>query len=722
MPDVENNQPVIASPGPSEASGKQPSKRSLAILGIILLGFGLRVWAAWQLPVDFDEPIYLEGAYDYAELIRQGDWQGVIDYSEVSEHPPLSRLLYAGVLLASEKGMNWEQALFTSRLVSVIFGTLAVALVALFDPLAGLLLAIQTLVVKYTGQAYLEAPALFAALLALFTMLRSRKLGDFWFWLSAVALGLTAAAKYSYFPILFVIMYMLWWHKRYRSLLLGAYFGVAIISFLAFDPYLWNHTLQRLQDSILFHQQYSVGEHVREVGYPWYQPFIWVSRSHGYIWHPEVFFYMGLDGLIFLVSLYGAYIEWIKRRWVAVWLAVGMLFLLLWPTKWPQYTLVVLPAFCLAASSSVRDIYFRLKEQDMYWDWFGNMFPRPSRKYLTCGGILVGVFILAIAVNTAVLTYNRLSWANVTASNSGLPVDIVNDLLPLPDGRMLVATEAGAAYWQAAGEDDLVDQWQVLTPENSGLPHRRVLSLLRTGQGVLWFGTQSGLASYDGQAWQVYRAADMGLESDQINDLALAGQDLWVATQAGAALFDGVNWTAFTEHDPGLTDNAVFALAVQPQTQGELIWFGLSSAVVSYNTHTGAWQTASGAQVGLGWGGVSDLLVDSSGRLWVSTLGGGISLWNGLGWSYLRTSNSDLPYNTVTDVEEFDPGAFWIATSIPNNTGGVVSRLEGEEWELFRPIFSGYTGAETLAISRDALGRIWFATRTQGIYLYEEKK
>jgi ligand-binding sensor domain-containing protein len=214
----------------------------------------------------------------------------------------------------------------------------------------------------------------------------------------------------------------------------------------------------------------------------------------------------------------------------------------------------------------------------------------------------------------------------------------------------------------------------------------------------------------------------MGLESGQVNDLALAGENLWVATQAGVAAYDGQTWTAFTPENSGLSDPAVFALAVQPLTQGELVWFGSSSAVVSYNTHTGAWQAASGAQVGLGWGGVSDLLVDSSGRLWVSTLGGGISRWDGLGWTTLRTSNSDLPYNTVTDVEELQPGVFWIATSIPNNTGGVVSRLEGEEWQTFKPIFSGYTGAETLAISRDARGRLWFATRTRGIYIYEERK
>lgn len=701
-------------------------RRKLGVVLAILLALGLRIWAAWQLPVDFDEPVYLENAYDYAELIKAGDLQGVIDYPKVSEHPPLTKLLYAFTLLVSEKGLAWEKALFFSRMVSAVFGTLGVGLIALLDPLAGVLLAVQTLAVKYTSQAYLEATALFSALLALFAILRSRRLGDGWFWLSAVALGLTAASKYSYFPILFVILYVIWFEKRFRSTLILAYFGLAVLTFLIFDPHLWNDPLHRLMDSLLFHQQYALGEHVQEVGYPWYQPFLWVSRSHGYLWHPEVFFYMGFDGLIFLISLYGAYIEMRKRRWVTIWLAIGILFLLLWPTKWPQYTLVVLPAFCIAASASLNDVIARLKEQEAYWEWFSNMFPRPSRRYITAGAIVVGVFLLLIVINTTILTINRLPWTVLDENNSMLPDDQVNDLLALSDGRMLIATEKGVAFWQAAGEDDLQDQWQVLTPANSGLPHLRVLCLLQEPGGTLWFGTADGLARFDGQTWQTFQADEIGLTGGQVNDLAYSTSGpqphLWVATQSGVAVYDGQSWNSFTVENSGLLDESVFVLAVQPLPQGEVVWLGSLSGVVSYNPQSGSWLPASEAQVSPGWGGVADFLVDSDGKLWVSTLGGGISQWDGYRWTYLRTSNSELPYSMVQDVEEFDPGVYWIATSLPNETGGVISRLSGEQWQVYKPLFSGYTGAETVAIARDTAGRIWFGTRTEGINIFEEEK
>ena len=70
-----------------------------AILLVILLALILRLWAAFRLPVDFDEPVYMQAAFDYAQAIRAGGLNGVINYPEVSEHPPLVKLLYSLTVL-----------------------------------------------------------------------------------------------------------------------------------------------------------------------------------------------------------------------------------------------------------------------------------------------------------------------------------------------------------------------------------------------------------------------------------------------------------------------------------------------------------------------------------------------------------------------------------------------------------------------------------------------
>ena len=76
-------------------TGDQVSKRRWIVAGVFTLALLLRLWTAWHLPEDYDEPVYLRAAFDYAQLLHTGDLQGVIDYSENVEHPPLVKLLYA---------------------------------------------------------------------------------------------------------------------------------------------------------------------------------------------------------------------------------------------------------------------------------------------------------------------------------------------------------------------------------------------------------------------------------------------------------------------------------------------------------------------------------------------------------------------------------------------------------------------------------------------------
>jgi ligand-binding sensor domain-containing protein len=132
------------------------------------------------------------------------------------------------------------------------------------------------------------------------------------------------------------------------------------------------------------------------------------------------------------------------------------------------------------------------------------------------------------------------------------------------------------------------------------------------------------------------------------------------------------------------------------------------------------WTSYTSQDFDLGWGGVADLLVDSSGQVWVATLGGGLSLWDGQRWSYYRTSNSPLPYNTVQEIVELSPGIFWICSSIPNESGGVVTRFAGQDWRTYKPILTGYPGSEALAVAQDSLGRLWFGTRTSGVVIDDE--
>ncbi len=645
-----------------------------------------------------------------------------LDYTGNTEHPPLVKLIYGSVILLQGSSPSWEPALLTTRMVSAVFGTLAVWMLALINPLAGALLAVQTTAVKYTSQAYLEAVPLFAALAAIVMLLRSRRTRDGWFWLSAMLLGLTGASKYSYFPIVIVLIYLFLIEKQYSWKSLVIYLGLAILTFFCLNPALWHDPFTRLFDSLFFHTQYARSAHVQQSDYGWYQPLIWLARSMPAEWHPEVYFYLGFDGFIFWLAVFGLRVEWQKRLWVLVWLISGVSFLLLWPTKWPQYSLIVIPAVCLAAADEIPLIVQWVREQEEYWNWFSEMIPRPPRVFWIVSILFVGLLTVGGIANTYMVIVGRIGWTHISEDTQPLPDNFVYVVVPGKNGRMLIGTGAGAAIWTPAGDTELLDSWQIFTTQNSGLPSNRVSSILQADDGKIWFGTQGGVAAYDGTAWQSFQAKDFGLPGDEVHALAQdADGRIWVGTSTGLAVYDGVGFQAFTTESSGLSGNFIFALAVQPYASGQRIWIGTNGGLNRLDFPDLTWASYTQQNSGISPGSVSDLLVDSQDRLWVGTLGGGLDRWDGQEWTQYLVSNSGLPYNSVGSILERNPGEYWIATAVPNNAGGLISRLKDGVWHTFRPDRTGYSGAETVSMAVDQSGRIWFATLTAGLDIYDPR-
>jgi hypothetical protein len=706
------------------------------LVGIVLVAALLRAWATLRLPLDYDEPVYLQAGRDYAAALRDGDLNGVIDYAEVREHPALVQLLYALPPLLGGQDLPWRVALYLSRVISAIFGVLAVLLLALFDPLAGGFLAVHTLTVKYTSQVYLEALPLLASLAAVLGLTRCAGRRDRWFWLSALALGVTAAAKFSYLPVVLVILYLAIWEKRLRWHDLLLYGAVAVAAFWLLNPTLWHDPFSRLADSLFFHMRYSQGSQVQVADYPWYQPLYWISRGEASVWHPDVFFYPALDSVIFFLALPGLYWEWRERRWVAVWIVTSLIALLLWPTKWPQYTLVLTPALCLAAASAARHIYRLVREHDLALAWFQALIPRPSRSFWIIAGALVVLIAVIYTIATVQLTLGQLAWSHLTTRNSLLPSNTVYDLAPRPDmglgtgpeGSMVLGTEGGAALWAPPETTDLPDRWLLFTTEDSPLPDDSVRAVTIDGDGAIWFGTEAGLARYDGAAdqvrqggedWQVYRAADLKLAGDQVYAIAIGSDGAaWVGTTTGASVWDGEVWTPYTRSTSGLVDDWVLSLAIEPGTAGDLVWFGSRGGVSRLDTATGEW-TNYGGDLAVG---VDALLLDSSGYLWAGTLGRGLGRWDGTDWQFYHTGNSEIPFNTVTALAEVEPGVLWIGTALPAEVGGALVEFDGEQWKPYNNRNSGFSGAEPLVIAQGFQGRWWIGTRTAGVDVYQAER
>jgi ligand-binding sensor domain-containing protein len=716
-------------------SAKFWTRRRLTI-GAVVLAVLLRTWAVLLLPTDFDEPVYMGAAFDYARALRNGDLNGIVDYPQNREHPALVKLLYAGGLLALGSGAPFQWARLSARAISAVLGVAAVAVMALAgNPVSALLLAIHTMTVKYTSQAYLEALPMLTSMVAVVAFVRlpprseteHRPVGR-WFWVSAVALGLTAAGKFTYVPVaLVVILYLATWEKDIQWPAIVPFFLVVGAVFWLADPTLWHQPISRLAGAILYLADYTRGTQVQAAAYPWFQPLIWVSTSAPATWHPEVFFYYGFDGFMFLFAAAGLKREWRERRWTVIWLAAGLLFMLLWPTKWPQYSLIVVPAICLMAGTTLVTALRWLREQDAYYGWLAQMMPAVPWYFWVFTGLTV-LFVATIYMwGLLSVSLGSIGWSHLTAQSSLMPSNTVQAILTDAAGRVVVGTDRGAAIWLPPGAGSSPGAPLLFNMGNSGLPSDQVLALAQDAAGNLWFGTTAGVARFDGQNWMSFGAADLGLADAQVQALAIdrAGR-LYAGTRAGGAtVWDGRHWTplptASAGPGTGLADPHVFTLAVRPAVGGDELWLGTLTGVSVLETASDRWRSFSLAAMQAGSGGVANLMIDSAGRVWAATLGGGLSVWDGGAWRNYNPSNSGLPHATVNAAYEVSPGIIWVASSLPTDVGGVVSVYDGKTWRNFLPRNSGFSGAEPLVLTLDRRGQVWIGTRTAGMDIVQLK-
>ena len=676
-----------------------------------LLTIFLHLWAVLELPQDFDEPIYLQNGADYAQAIQTGNINEVIDYGGTSEHPSFVKLIYGVTTLAVGKNAFETNVFFADRFVSALFGVLGVLITTFFvNPIAGGFLAVHTLAVKYTSQVYLEAIPMAFSSAAIFTFLRGKNGKDQkWYWTSALSLGIVAASKYSYLPVtLTVLAYLAFFAKKTRLPILLLFGGIAVLVFFVLDIHLWHDPLRRLIQSLTFHVQYSQGEHVQRVGYPWYQPFIWIFTSAPAKWHPGVFFYNGFDGIFAVLAMLGLRREWKERKWLVIWFAAGIIFLLAWPTKWPQYALTVTPAICIMAAGSFQQGWKWIKEKESYWGYLSNFLPKPSR----LAWILLGAFLLFISLiylSAAIrLEAGRTGWSTFDESNSSLPSNTVNDLIPLTGNRMLIATDNGAAIYQNEGNNQS-HQWTILNTTNTGLVNNDVLSLSVDSQGNMWFGTTAGISHYDGETWKSYRETDLGLESDTIISLATdQSGKVYVGTLKGGSIFDGNQWVSI----PDVKGKAVFSILANQDN----LWLGVSQGVLEIQK--GSLKKIFQPTLSP----VNHLILDKNGNLWVATSGSGIARWENNTWNYYTVANSGLPLNSVNWITEVTPGTFWMGTTESYHSGGTPVLFDGTQWHSFTTDNSGASGSEPTVIVMDGEGMIWIGTRSQGIDLYKPRK
>jgi arabinogalactan oligomer/maltooligosaccharide transport system permease protein len=375
----------------------------LAVLFVLGIAFGLRTRAANTLGIDFDEDDYLRAGQEFAHLIRTGDWGGFLETNYRPEHPQLAKVMFGfsilnlpeeplieDVPITAQPARNLPHDLLqAARGMSAIWGALSAALLALINPLGGLLLAVHTFTIKYTSQVMLDG---FASLMSTSTALaywfskrRQGRSKNILLVLSAIFLGLSASSKYLHSAVGFAIL-LDWFLSARHSNEVRRYFRnallwglLAVLIFFLFNPFYWPDPLGRIRATFEAVAATTTNPNVESANFPMWKQLMWLSASVPMNWSPDSFL-IRLDGLIFVFALLGITATWKKDRFIALWLLVGIFLLLIWRTKWPQYILVATAPLSLVAVEGIKVTGASIV------DWWQNRhrrreeLPRSSRK------------------------------------------------------------------------------------------------------------------------------------------------------------------------------------------------------------------------------------------------------------------------------------------------------------------------------------------------------
>lgn len=276
------------------------------------------------------------------------------------------------------------------------------------------------------------------------------------------------------------------------------------------------------------------------------------------------------------------------------------------------------------------------------------------------GHTWVAVATLGGEVGRGVAMYDGSGWTAYNTSNFPLVSNSVRAIAV--DGKDRIWFGARDILGGAQGVSVLdVSTWDKYITADQGLAGNEITDIAFGPDGQVWFATaHRGVSVLDEGTWTTYTRASTqgGLASDRVQSIAV-GQDgrVWIGTQAfydggwiggGVSMLDpstGV-WTTFDQHNTGptgLQGNFVQAVAVDDAGR---VWIGTGTARETSSDNIGyglsvfdgiTWITYTHENTGGGLSSdrISDIALDSQGRVWLATqpylaagdlVGGGVSV------------------------------------------------------------------------------------------------
>ncbi|MCY4561037.1 MAG: response regulator [Flavobacteriaceae bacterium] len=187
----------------------------------------------------------------------------------------------------------------------------------------------------------------------------------------------------------------------------------------------------------------------------------------------------------------------------------------------------------------------------------------------------------------------------------------------------------------------------------------------------------------------------------------------WTVVQAVFCQDDLRFNTLGTEN--GLSNGSVTAIA---QDSIGFIWIATKNGLNRYDGKNFKVYTRQNSNISSN--DVSDILIDNKGRIWIGTIGGGISRYDIESDTFVIYCKSDtkgkFASNIVHSLYQDSSGHIWAAT---NNGLGLFDEKGDEFQKYYIQGNSDYDLIDILCIYEDLKGRIWIGSNGNGLYQFK---
>jgi signal transduction histidine kinase/ligand-binding sensor domain-containing protein len=150
--------------------------------------------------------------------------------------------------------------------------------------------------------------------------------------------------------------------------------------------------------------------------------------------------------------------------------------------------------------------------------------------------LVLGEFHRAAALNPskALTQYSITLWNQ----EQGLPQDTIRAIAQTADGYIWLGTDEGLARFDGY-------EFAVFNRDKGMLPSNSITALAADANGTLWIGTPNGLTEYRNQAFRTYTPKD-GLPGNSISSLFVDHTGtLWIVAGGNLSRFDGRGFTNY---------------------------------------------------------------------------------------------------------------------------------------------------------------------------------